>query len=196
MYTKQNTLIVIALLTVIILLATQNIPEGLAPFKPRSRKPSQRPGKWFKILSSFFGQTRADDNGVGAGGVSLFSFPYKRRINDKFGTRMIYPVAMTTSDIKYYKYAILQIKNGSKTIFAQVVDECADGDCGENSRSAKKRGGKLVDIHKTAFSAIGASGSLRWMKARIIDRPSPRDSQMASVLNADGKRGYVQSHWK
>lgn len=155
-----------------------------------------RPGKWFKILTSHFGDTVEDDNGVGAGGVDLFAFPYTRKINNRFGRREIYPIAMHTKDIGYYKYAILEIKNGKKRIFAQVVDQCGDGDCHENLRKAEQSGRKLIDIHETARTKIGAKG-LTKMKARIISRKGgKRDNQMNSVLNADGRRGYVSKLWK
>jgi len=128
--------------------------------------------------------------------VDLFRFPYSRRINDKFGTRTIYPVAVPTEDVGYYKYAILEIKNGKKRMFAQVVDECADGDCPKNLRDAKKQGRKLIDIHATAFKTIGASDGLKKMKARVISRTGhTRDSQMKSVLTSDGRRGWVKSNW-
>lgn len=194
-YSPQNTLIVVALVLVIILISTWKKSEGVAPYKSSK---SERPGKWYKILPTYFGQNKADDNGIGAGGVNLFKFPYRLRINNKFGTRLIYPVAVPTKDVRYYKYKILQIQNGSKTVFAQVVDECASGDCASNTKKAQSRGAKLIDIHKTMFSAIGVprgDGEMM-MKARIVSSGGKRDAQMSSVLTSDGKRGWVQSHWK
>jgi hypothetical protein len=199
-YSTQNTLIVLALALVLVVLSTWNTIEGIAPFqnrKPR-RVTSERPGEWFNILTTYFGQNQNDDNGLGAGGVNLFRFPYTRRINDKFGTRTVYPIAMPTKDVRYYKYKILQIQNGSKSVFAQVVDECADGDCPSNAKEAASKGMKLVDIHKTMFSAIGVPrGDKKMkMKARIVSSGGKRDAQMSSVLTSDGKRGWVESHWK
>lgn len=193
----MNRIPMILLLAVIFAISIMYQTETMAPWVARSRNTSQKPGKWYNILTSFYGQNRADDNGRGAGEVDLFKFPYSRRINDTFGTRLIYPVAVPTKDVGYYKYAILEIKNGSKRIFAQVVDECADGDCADNIRAASKQNRKLVDIHATAFGAIGARDGLKKMKARIITREGvKRDAQMQSVLTSDGKRGYVTSHWK
>lgn len=208
-YSTQNTLIVLALALVLTVLLPRNTIEGIAPFqsskggknrknRKNRRVTSDRPGKWFNILTTFFGQDQNDDNGLGAGGVNLFRFPYTRRINDKFGTRTVYPIAMPTKDIRYYKYKILQIQNGSKSVFAQVVDECADGDCPSNAKEAASKGMKLVDIHKTMFSAIGVPrGDKKMkMKARIVSSSGKRDAQMSSVLTSDGKRGWVESHWK
>lgn len=169
--------------------------DGMAPWKPKKAK-KQKPGKWFQVLSSFYGGTPADDNGLGAGGVNLFRFPYRRRVNDTFGTRTIYPVAMPTKDIPYYKYAILEITYGKNRIFGQVVDECGSGDCWDNEAIAKKQKRKLVDIHKTAWTTIGANDGLQKMKARIVSRGSKRDPQMAPVFTSDGARGYVPNHWK
>jgi hypothetical protein len=209
-YSTQNTLLVLALALVLTVLWPRNTIEGIAPFqlskggkngksrKPRRRGQSERPGNWFNILTTFFGQDANDDNGTGAGGVGLFKFPYTRHINDTFGTRTVYPIAMPTKDVRYYKYKILQIQNGSKSVFAQVVDECADGDCPSNAKEAASKGMKLVDIHKTMFSAIGVPGGDKKMKmkARIVSSGGKRDAQMSSVLTSDGKRGWVESHWK
>jgi len=193
----QNTLLVLALALVVLILWNQK--EGIAPWKSKKTKRSKKsmkPGKWFNILTSFYGHNRADDNGIGAGGVDLYKFPYSRRINDKFGTRTIYPVAVSTKDVGYYKYAILEIKNGEKRMFAQVVDECASGDCADNISEAKKQGRKLIDIHAAAFKVIGENDGLQKMKARVISRTGhTRDSQMNSVLTSTGRRGWVKSNW-
>lgn len=188
------TLLVIAFLVAVVILS--NRTEGIAPWKTKKSKKS-KPGQWYNILTSFYGKTKANDNGVGAGGVDLFKFPYTRRINNTYGTRTIYPVAVPTRDVQAYQYAILEIRNGNKRIFAQVVDECADGDCGDNIRKAKNKGRKLIDIHATAFDAIGENDGLKNMKARVISpgNTHKRDNHMRSVLTPEGRKGWVKSNW-
>lgn len=192
MYRVNLLMIIVTLIVVMVMYSSADSTDTWSKYK------GNRPERWFKVLASVFGNTKKDDNGIGAGGVNLFNFPYTRRINDRFGTRKIYPIAMYTSDIGYYKYSILEIRNGKKRIFAQVVDECADGDCHKNNKKAKRRNRKLIDIHKTAFRALGVNDGLTKMKARMISKSKRniRDTQMRSVLTSDGKRGWVKSNWK
>lgn len=184
-------LLVLLIIAILLLLLVDSKKETFLP----STKSSKKPGKWFNILCSFYGDTPADDNGIGAGGVRLHNFPYTRRVSN-FGRRKIYPVAIPTEDVPYYKYAILEIKNGKKRIFAQVVDECGDGDCGPNKKTAREMNRKLIDIHATAFKAIGENDGLKKMKARVITRGIKPDSRMNSVLTEKGKKRYVPKHWK
>jgi hypothetical protein len=184
-------LLVLLILAILLLLLVDIKKETFLP----STKSSKKPGKWFNILCSFYGDTPADDNGIGAGGVRLHNFPYTRRVSN-FGRRKIYPVAIPTEDVPYYKYAILEIRNGKKRIFAQVVDECGDGDCGPNKKTAREMNRKLIDIHATAFKAIGENDGLQKMKARVITRGIKPDSRMNSVLTEKGKKRYVPKHWK
>jgi len=155
---------------------------------------AKRVGKWFDALSTMY------TGDIGAAGVKLNNYPvYRVNVGNRFDRRTLFPVALHSKDVQAYKYKILEIRNGNKRIFGHVVDECAAGDCDENYRKAKKRGAKLVDVHKTAWKPLGLRDfTIHDLRARVVGYvPSKRGSgAMDSVLTSDGRKGYIPSNWK
>jgi hypothetical protein len=153
------------------------------------------PGGWFKVMSTMY------EGDLGAAGVNLDEYPITRvRVSDKFGRRTLYPIAFHTKDVRGWKYKIIEIRHKNKRIFGHVVDECAAGDCHKNFSKAKKKGAKLIDIHKTAWKTLGMSSYGTYtMKGRVVGYVAPKGSgkkAMAGVLTKDGRKGYVPKNWK
>lgn len=105
---------------------------------------------------SFYGQDAQDDNGVGYAGVTLKAFgttPLRWR-----GSR-VYPIAVAQKDWKRYAYKVLRISGpGLRPILGVVVDLCAANN--SNCKNNVQTYNFLVDVHKTAFGAIGMSDGL------------------------------------
>ena len=151
-----------------------------------------RTGDWFGALTTMFTDSE------GAAGVLLDRYPYQMRMQSA-GKRTVFPVAVHTKDVSRYKYKILEIRSGARRVFAHVVDECAAGDCDTNYRKARNAGATLLDLHKTMWSALGLKKmDIHKMKARVVAYVPPKrgKGQMAPVLTADGRRGYVPNNWK
>ena len=149
-------------------------------------------GGWFSSLTTMFTDSE------GAAGVRLNQYPYQMRMKSA-GKRKVFPVAVHTKDVSRYKYKILEIRSGSRRVFAHVVDECAAGDCDTNYSKARNAGATLLDLHKSMWGPLGLSKmDMHKMKARVVAYVPPKRGrgQMAPVLTADGKRGYVPNNWK
>lgn len=151
------------------------------------------PKKWKRSYCTMYSDS------IGAAGVYLNRYPIKARVGDAFGTRRLYPIAVYSSDVRAYKYDVLEIRHGSRRIFGHVVDECASGDCHSNNWIAEKKGRLLLDIHKTAFQALRMPNwDTYTMCARVVGRVRPvgqGKKMLRRVLTPDGKKGYIPTKW-
>jgi hypothetical protein len=125
-----------------------------------------------KASISFYGQTKADDNGIGLTGVDLFKYGTS---GVKFQGKPVFPIAVHEKDSKML-YNVLSVKgNGIKPFLGHVVDVCnmTAGNCNDNVR----RNGMsfLVDIHKTAFDAVGAGDNVLTGEYTTVGRIPPTD---------------------
>lgn len=102
---------------------------------------------------TYYGQSKADDNGVGFSGIDLFSF---ERYKLAYGGRRIYPVAVHHDHAHDWLYSVVEI-TGPKIapgFLGYVVDICNRKDA--SCSNVRKNGlSFLIDIHKTGFLASG-----------------------------------------
>jgi len=83
-------------------------------------------------------------------------------------------------------------------VYAHVVYECSNStsSCRKNKKLAKKMGRILVDIHKSAWRALGLRNlGLYNLEARYVNTISRKNGAMKPVLSKDGKKGYVAKGW-
>lgn len=155
------------------------------------------PGGAFRVLGSMY-----SDGGESAGGAYLNKYPVRPYVNSLNKKVKIYPIAVYTDKVHDWKYTVMVLKNPKtkKKIFGHVVDECWRGSssCKKNRRLARKSGRMLVDIHKSAWKALGLkSFGLHNLKAGYVDVLSRKNRVIRNtVLSQDGKKGYVAKGWK
>jgi len=96
--------------------------------------------------------TLFDDN-YGATGISLWKYPIRA------GSKKLYPVAVYADNVSKYKYRILKIQVGKKSIFGHVVDECPKSvsTCRKNHKKAQRKGAMLIDVHQSAWNALNVN---------------------------------------
>lgn len=151
----------------------------------------------FSVLGSMY-----DDSGESAGGASLWAYPIKGVYLPKAGKKAtLYPVAVYSDKVGFWKYRVISIRNPAtkKRIFGHVIDECSKNasSCRKNKRIARKTGRVLVDIHQSAWKALGLKRyGLYKLEARYVNTISRKNKAMKSVLTAGGRHGYVPSPWK
>jgi len=150
----------------------------------------------FRVLGSMYA-----DGGESAGGAFLNKYPVHPYVNGVHKKVKIYPIAVYTDRVDHWKYSVMILKNPktNQKIYGHVIDECWQGSssCKKNRRLAKKSGRMLVDIHKSAWKALGLkSVGLYHLKAGYVDTLSRKNRVIHKVLSSDGKKGYVSKGWK
>jgi hypothetical protein len=132
-------------------------------------------GDWKTTGITFYGQSKADDNGIGFSGVDLFKHGKAKLTLD--GKR-VYPAAVFQGDGADYMYKVLEVtsdefKNEDR-IFVHVVDVCNSKEkvCKTN---VKKHGNFLVDIHATAFDFLGNDDGILKGSFREVGTIPPND---------------------
>lgn len=150
----------------------------------------------FKILGSMY----ADYNEA-AGGAGLWKYPLRTRLPYSKKRVSIYPVAVYSDKVKFWKYKVLKIKNPKtkKYVYGHVVDECpySSSSCSENKWKARRRGMILIDIHQSAWRPLGLKRmDLHKLKGKHVYTISRTNKAMKPVLTTDGEKGYVKSLWK
>lgn len=131
-------------------------------------------GTWKKTGITFYGQSKADDNGVGFAGVDLFKHG---TAGLKFDGKALFPVAVFQADAAPLLWKVIEIKSDSftksGTVYGHVVDVCNSGQDVCKRNTAKH--GFLVDIHKTAFEYVGADDGLHAGQYRLVGELKPSD---------------------
>lgn len=150
----------------------------------------------FRVLGSMYA-----DTGESAGGAILNKYPVRPYVDGVHKKVKIYPIAVYTDRVHRWKYNIMILKNPKtkQKIYGHVIDECWQGSssCKKNKRLARKSGRMLVDIHKSAWKALGLkSFGLHHLKAGYVDTLSRKNKAIRKVLSSDGKKGYVAKGWK
>lgn len=119
------------------------------PVSPKTPKQDSR----IRTNITYYGQNKADDNGLGFTGVDLFSFD---RYRVTYGDRRVYPVAVHHDHAHDWLYSVVEV-TGPKiapNFLGYVVDICNrnDKDCSNKDKNGLSF---LIDIHKTGFVASG-----------------------------------------
>ena len=134
---------------------------------------SETGGDWKPTAITFYGQSKADDNGTGFAGVDLFRHG---EAGLTFNGKPLFPVAIFQGSAAGMLWKIIEIKSGAftnnKTMYGHVVDVCNSGQdvCKTNS---SKHGKYLVDIHKTAFTYVGLDDGLHEGEYRKVGELRP-----------------------
>lgn len=150
----------------------------------------------FRVLGSMY-----SDKGESAGGAVLDRYPILPWIPGAHRRARLYPVAVYTDRVRRWKYSVIVLKNPNtkKKIYGHVIDECpkTSQSCRKNMRLARTMGRTLVDIHKSAWRALGLKRyGLHTLKAGYVNTISRKNRAMRPVLSQDGKKGYVAKGWK
>lgn len=127
-------------------------PPSTAKPKPPPSTPAASGGE-VKTNITFYGQSSADDNGQGMSGVDLFKHG---TAGIKHENRPVYPGAVHQKDFAKLAYKVVEVRgNGLNTVLLHIVDMCDEKD--DSCRANVKKNGLnfLVDVHATAFRAIG-----------------------------------------
>lgn len=130
-------------------------------------------GDWKKTGVTFYGQSKADDNGIGFAGVDLFKHG---EAGLKFNGKPLFPVAVFQGDAaEVGLWSVLEIRSDGFTnepsVYGHVVDVCNSGQDVCKTNTAKH--GFLVDIHKTAFEYVGADDGLLFGEYRRVGSLDP-----------------------
>lgn len=125
-------------------------------FYPMHTKERLARGEKAANISTFGG--KGDDNDLGIIGVDLKKWNQgQNRI--RFKNKTVFPVAVHQKDGPGYLYKVLEIKaNNLPVFYGLVVDVCNpdDEDCSNATRNGLNF---LIDIHKSAWPALGMSES-------------------------------------
>ena len=134
---------------------------------------------------------------VGAGGVALKRYPTAMWIPRFQKKKRVYPGAVYTSFVSQLKYAVLELKAGSKRSYVHIVDECADGDCHKNNWQAKKKNALLIDLYRSAWRSLGlGKPGIKMIRYRKVGTVTRKNRAMWCVMTPDGRKGYVPRRWK
>ena len=134
---------------------------------------SETGGDWKTTAITFYGQSKADDNGTGFAGVDLFRHG---EAGLTFNGKPLFPVAIFQGSAAGMLWKIIEVKSNAftnnKTMYGHVVDVCNSGQdvCKTNS---SKHGKYLVDIHKTAFTYVGLDDGLHKGEYRKVGELRP-----------------------
>ena len=158
-----------------ILMNRSNDTTPVTQKNTKQTKPSStKGGDWKKTGITFYGQSKADDNGLGFTGVDLFKHG-KAKL--EFNGKPLFPGAVFQADGAAYLYKILEVKSDDftnhKTVYVHIVDVCNSGQsvCKTNT----KKHGFLVDIHATAFDYVGKDDGLLLGSFRKVGELKPND---------------------
>ena len=152
---------------------TDTSNESTSPSSSKSSS-SSKSGEWKTTGITFFGQSKADDNGLGYTGIDLFKYG---KSGKKFDGKPVFPAAVFQGDGAKYLYKVLEVQcddfKKNKTVYVHVVDVCDSGQdvCKRNT----KKHGFLVDIHATGFAYVGNSDGLLKGKFREVGEIGPND---------------------
>jgi hypothetical protein len=153
---------------------TKSTQSGLHPAARTRENKMDGDGTWKKTGITFYGQSKADDNGVGFAGVDLFKHG---TAGLKFDGKALFPVAVFQADAAPLLWKVIEIKSDSftksGTVYGHVVDVCNSGQSVCKRNTAKH--GFLVDIHKTAFEYVGADDGLHAGQYRLAGELKPSD---------------------
>jgi len=129
-------------------------------------------GAWKTTGITFYGQSSADDNGLGYTGIDLFKLG---KAGLKHNGKPMFPGAVFQGDGAKHLYKILEVQSDefkkNKTVYVHIVDVC-DSSQDVCKRNTKKHG-FLVDIHATGFKYVGNDDGLLKGKFRIVGELSP-----------------------
>ena len=157
--------------------STQSSGSSVPGMHPAARTRENKlgsAGTWKKTGITFYGQSKADDNGVGFAGVDLFKHG---NAGLKFDGKALFPVAVFQADAAPLLWKVIEIQSDSftksRTVYGHVVDVCNSGQDVCKRNTAKH--GFLVDIHKTAFDYIGADDGLHVGQYRLVGELKPSD---------------------
>jgi len=137
---------------------------------------------------------------LGAGGTDLNKYPTKVALGSK--TVDVYPVAVYSDRVGKFKYNVIRLvnKKNGKVAYGHVTDECADGDCQENTSLARKRGDVLVDIHSSMWRSLKLdSFGIHDLRGSLVTRKRytyKNSPGIRRVTTKDGLHGYVPNKWK
>jgi hypothetical protein len=124
-------------------------------------------GDWKTTGITFYGQSKADDNGLGYTGIDLFKWG---KSGTKHNGKPVFPGAVFQGDGAKHLYKILEVQcdefKKNKTVYVHIVDVC-DSSQDVCKRNTKKHG-FLVDIHATGFEYVGNDDGLLRGKYRIV----------------------------
>jgi hypothetical protein len=150
---------------------TKSTQSGLHPAARTRENKMDGDGTWKKTGITFYGQSKADDNGVGFAGVKHGTAGLK------FDGKALFPVAVFQADAAPLLWKVIEIKSDSftksGTVYGHVVDVCNSGQSVCKRNTAKH--GFLVDIHKTAFEYVGADDGLHAGQYRLAGELKPSD---------------------
>jgi hypothetical protein len=130
--------------------------------------------------------------GESAGGAYLWKYPATMRMTNGKSV-YVYPAAMYSDRVSKYKYAVFKIQIGKRAVHVHIVDECADGDCHANMRTARRRGGMLYDVHESAMSALKIGEDLYSARVTYVGK-IPRKN-MGKVISSGGRKVYIPKKW-
>ena len=154
--------------------STKSTQSGLHPAARTRENKRSGDGTWKKTGITFYGQSKADDNGIGFAGVDLFKHG---TAGLKFDGKPLFPVAVFQADAAPLLWKVIEIESDSftnnMTVYGHVVDVCNSGQdvCKRNT----SKHGFLVDIHKTAFEYVGADDGLHAGQYRLAGELKPSD---------------------
>lgn len=126
-----------------------------------------------KTNITFYGQSKADDNGEGFTGIDLFKHG---KANIAFQGNRVYPCAVHQKHFGDYGYKVLHVQgSGIRPVYLHVVD-CCDGGQSVCNRNVRQNGlDFLVDIHATAFDAVGKSDGVLTGTYSVVGQIRPRE---------------------
>jgi hypothetical protein len=139
-----------------------------------SRQEASGSDGFTKTGITFYGQSSADDNGVGFAGVDLFKHG---KSGLEFKGKPLFPAAVFQDDAAGLLWGILEVKSdaftNNKAVYVHVVDVCNSGQsvCQRNT----DKHGFLVDIHATAFDYVGVDDGLLQGEFKKVGSMRPKD---------------------
>jgi len=131
-------------------------------------------GDWKTTGITFYGQSKADDNGLGYTGVDLFKHG---KANLTFKGKPVFPAAVFQDDGGQYLYKILEVRSDAftknKSVYVHVVDVCNSGQ--DVCKTNTKKHGFLVDLHATGFAYVGNDDGVLKGSFRVVGDIQPND---------------------
>lgn len=124
-----------------------------------------------KTNITFYGQSKADDNGVGFAGIDLFKHG---QAGIKFRNTPVYPAAVHQNYFADFGYKVLYVTGrGIKPVHVHIVDVCDAGQSVCNTNVSKNGLNFMVDIHATGFKAAGKSDGIETGTYKIVGEIRP-----------------------
>lgn len=121
---------------------------------------------------TFFGQSKADDNGVGFVGVDLFKHG---TAGLQFNGKPLFPAAVFQGDAAGLLWSVLEVRSDSftknKSVYVHIVDVCNSSQ--DVCKTNKSKHGFLVDIHNTAYEYVGVNDGVLKGEYRLAGHLKP-----------------------